>query len=74
MEYTLTEGKRSGPIVICESYPGMREAFQLMLGRQYQMVFAGEPGEIAPLLRNHGTARLLIWDLDRPTGSLDETL
>ncbi len=74
MEYTFTEGKSSGPILICESYHGMREAFQLMLGCQYELVFAGQPHEIAQLLRDHGTARLLIWDLDRPTGSLDEAL
>ncbi len=60
--------------MICESYPGMREAFKLMLGRQYQLAFAKQPHEITPLLRNHRTARLLIWDLDHPTGSLDETL
>jgi len=70
----LTEGKRSGPLVICESYPGLREAFKLMLDRQYRLVFAEQPHEIGSLLRAHKDTRLLIWDLDRPTGSLDETL
>lgn len=74
MEFTLTEGKVAGPLLICESYPGMREAFKLMLGRQYRLVFAEQPHEIAPLLQNQKATRLLIWDLDRPTGSLDETL
>ena len=74
MNHTLTEGKGSGPLLICESYPGMLGAFQLMLDRQYRLVFAEQPQEIVPLLREHGTTRLLIWDLDQPTGSLDETL
>lgn len=61
-------------LLICESYPGLRSAFELMLGRQYRLVFAEQPHEIAPLLQNQKTTRLLIWDLDHPTGSLDETL
>lgn len=74
MDYTLTEGKVAGPLLICESYPGMREAFKLMLDRQYRLAFAEQPQEIVSLLRNHKAIRLLIWDLDRPTGSFDETL
>lgn len=67
------EEKLLGQVLICESYPGLREAFKLMLGDHYELVFAEDPAEITPLVRRH-PVRLVIWDVDRTEGSLDKTL
>lgn len=66
------EENLSGQVLICESYPGLRKAFKLVLGDQYELVFAEDPAEIASLVRQH-PVRLVIWDIDRIEGSLDKT-
>lgn len=58
-------------ILVCETYPGMREAFALTLGEHYELDLAEDISEILPLLRQH-PVRMLIWDIDPPTGSLQE--
>ena len=68
----MTEEKSLGQLLVCENYPGMREAFKLVLASQYQLIFADDPSQITTLLRLH-QVRLVIWDLDRTNGSLDET-
>ncbi|MBI5569061.1 MAG: hypothetical protein HY914_03865, partial [Desulfomonile tiedjei] len=68
----MTEEKSLGQLLVCENYPGMREAFKLVLASQYQLIFADDPSQITTLLRLH-PVRLVIWDLDRTHGSLDET-
>lgn len=68
----MTEEKSSGQLLVCEDYPGMREAFKLVLGNQYQLIFADDSSQIMALLHIH-PVRLVIWDLDRANGSLDET-
>ncbi len=67
------EKKLLGQVLICENYPGLREAFKLMLEDQYELVVAEDQAEIIPLVRRH-PIRLVIWDVDRIEGSLDKTL
>ncbi len=73
MDMTRTEGKPRSKLLVCEDYPAMHNAFRLILGRQYELIFAHTPEEIVPLLGQH-SVRLLIWNLDRATGSLETAL
>lgn len=61
----MTDGKPSGKLLICENDQGLRESFMLMLGGQYEILFANTPTEIVPLLNQHGV-RHVVWHLDRP--------
>ena len=69
MEKEETGGKN----LICESYPGMQEVFTLALGSEYELLFVNDPAEIPLALRSH-PVRLLIWDLDRTSGSIQGVL
>lgn len=65
-----------GQLLICEAYPGLREAVKLLLearGGGYGLVFVEHPSEILPRLQRDAF-RLLLWDLNAPTGSLETTL
>ena len=64
--------KLPGQVLICENYPGLREAFKLVLGDHYDLVFAESQEEIIPLVRQR-PVRLVIWDIDRMEDSLDKT-
>ncbi len=63
----------SGKILICENYSGMQGAFTLALGSEYELIFVSDPTEIPLALRSH-PVRLLIWDLDRTSGSMQGVL
>ena len=73
MDVTRTEGKPRSKLLVCEGYPAMHDAFRLILGRQYELIFADTSEEIIPLLGQH-SVRLLIWNLDRATGFLETAL
>jgi len=62
-----------GKILICESYPGMQGVFTLALGSEYELLFVSDPAEIPLALRRH-PVRLLIWDLDQTSGSMQGVL
>ena len=68
-DLTASYPPKRGRILICENYPGMRAAFDLMLGQHYELTFAEKPPEMLPLLRQH-SVRLVIWDLDGEENSL----
>ncbi len=53
-----------GRLLICEDYPGMRDAFDLMLGDRYELAFVDSQEEIVPFLAQF-PVRLVIWDLNR---------
>ncbi len=63
----------SGKILICESYPGMQGVFTLALGSEYELLFVSDSAEI-PLALRSNSVRLLIWDLDPPSGSAQNVL
>ena len=50
-------------VLICESYPGLRDAFELMLGKHYELLFLGNPTQITSLLEQRAVS-LVIWHLD----------
>jgi len=60
----VAESRNRGYLLICEPYPGLREALQLTLGGGYGLVFTGTPAEIPALLDRH-PIRLVVWDLDQ---------
>lgn len=62
-----------GKILICESYPGMQGVFTLALGSEYELLLVNDPTEIPLVLRSH-PVRLLIWDLDQTSGSVQGVL
>lgn len=61
---------KAGSILICEGYPGMREAFSLMLSGCYELRFVTEPGQIPTEFRRQ-PYRLVIWDMDSTDGALE---
>lgn len=74
----VSESRELRQILICENYPGLREAFKLMFekpeggGPHYGLTFVEHSSQIVPLLAQHAF-RLLIWDLDRATDSPEGT-
>ena len=69
----MEKEETSGEILICESYPGMQGVFTLALGSEYELLFVNDSTEIPLTLRSH-PVRLLIWDLDRTSGSVQGVL
>ena len=60
----MAEEKSKRHLLICENDPGLQGAFDLMLGRQYGLVFTDDPIQIKSILAQHSIC-LLIWDLDQ---------
>ena len=69
----MEKEETGGKILICESYPGMQGVFTLALGSEYELLFVSDPAEIPLALRRH-PVRLLIWDLDQTSGSMQGVL
>ena len=69
----MAEPNSRKQLLICEPDRGLRAALELALGRRYELVLAENPAEMMLLLDSH-PIQLVIWDLDRPAGSLESTL
>ncbi len=65
--------KHRRKILICESYSGLQSAFKLMLDSRYDLIFSNDDEEILPLL-DQNPGHLVVWDLDRPTGTMETAL
>jgi len=62
-DLTTSYPPKLGRILICESYPGMRDVFDLTLRKHYELAFTKKPSEILSLLRQY-SFHMVIWDLD----------
>ena len=65
----MSDGKKLGQVLIVEGDRGIRDAFSLMLGGHYELVFTEDAEDLHPLLRSP-SVRLLIWDLHCLEGTL----